>query len=147
MGVVRVRKKTQQRARQAAAWMGLLAVALLYSPMAGAAWLALRMNEADCCAGGYCPMKAHHQHKKNSAPKNSTPMDCGHEKDSGGMTACATTCCKKPERTAVMPSTFVLPALNFAAISDRASHEIFTRMRAIFSYAAQPLSPPPRITA
>src|SRR5277367_4334680 len=47
---VLVSRKRQERIRSAAAWICMLAVALLYAPMAGAALLAYGV---DCCVGGF----------------------------------------------------------------------------------------------
>ena len=94
-----VSRKRQDRVRSAAAWICMLAVGLLYAPMAGAALVAYGV---DCCVGGFCNIPEHHHHKSQPAPAQDTaPMDCGH--DMSGMTSCSMSCCKDPARPALIP--------------------------------------------
>jgi hypothetical protein len=127
----------------------LLAVTLLYAPLAGTAWLACSMNKMDCCAGGFCPMAAHRHHKQQGAPtKDSSPMDCGH--DMGGMAGkmeCSMACCHDPARPALIPVAFLLPA----PASIPSAVEVLRPMQLVYalelSRFVQPLSPPPRFAA
>ena len=129
--------------RAAAAWMCMLAVTLLYAPLAAAALIA---NGAGCCASGYCPVKAHHHHKQQPADaQGSMPMDCGH--DMGGMMACSMSCCPDSGRPAVVPGTFVLPP----AATIPAAGEMIRLMQVTnsleISQAIKPLFPPPRFVS
>jgi len=65
----------------------LIALLLVYAPMATATLMAL---SGTCCAGDYCPIHGNH----HPAPKNkSAPMDCGHEDhDTGKMDSCSMSC-------------------------------------------------------
>jgi hypothetical protein len=139
---VLVRTKRQKRVPLAAAWVCLLAVALLYAPMAGAALLAHGVN---CCAGGVCPIPEHHHHKQQTAPaKETTPMDCGHEM--GGMTSCSMSCCKDPSRPALIPGAFVVPEVSFAPAAGEVLHTVRLASSLEISRFVKPLSPPPRST-
>ena len=139
---VLVRKKRQKRVELAAAWVCLLAVALLYAPLAGAALLANGMN---CCAGGVCPIPEHHHHKQQqAAAKEAAPMDCGHEM--GGMTSCSMSCCKDPSRPALIPGAFVLPEVSFAPAAGEVLHTVRLASSLEISRFVKPLSPPPRST-
>jgi hypothetical protein len=134
-----VNSRKQRRVRTASAWLCLLAVALLYAPLAGAALLA---HGLDCCVGGFCTIPEHHHHKSQPAASQDTaPMDCGHEMS--GMKSCSMSCCKDPARPTLIPGAFVLPA-GFAP----AFLELFDPMPPASSLEisrfAKPLSPPPR---
>lgn len=130
----------QKRLRIAAAWFCLLAVALLYAPLAGAALLA---HGVDCCVGGFCNVPEHHHHKQPPAPtQHSAPMDCGH--DISGMTSCSMSCCKDPARPALIPGAFLVPSLSFApAVGAVLDSVQLTASLEIFRFV-KPLSPPPR---
>jgi len=121
----------------------LLAVALLYAPLAGAALLAYGV---DCCVGGFCNVPEHHHRKSQPAPlQDSAPMDCGH--DTSGMTSCSMSCCKDPSSPALMPGAFVLPLANFVPSAREEIHPIRLASSFEISRFVKPLSPPPRITA
>jgi hypothetical protein len=138
-----VRKKRQKRVQLAAAWVCLLAVALLYAPLAGAALLA---NGVNCCAGGVCPIPEHHHHKEQqAAAKEAAPMDCGHEMS--GMTSCSMSCCKDPSRPALIPGAFVLPEVSFAPAAGEVLHTVRLASSMEISRFVKPLSPPPRFAS
>jgi len=138
-----VRKKRQKRVQLAAAWVCLLAVALLYAPLAGAALLAHGVN---CCAGGVCPIPEHHHHKqKQAATKEAAPMDCGHEM--GGMTSCSMSCCKDPSRPALIPGAFVMPAAYFVPAAGEVLQTVPLANPQEISRFVKPLSPPPRFAS
>jgi hypothetical protein len=140
---VLVKRKTQHRVRAAAAWLCMLAVVLLYAPMAGAALLAYGV---DCCVGGFCNIPEHHHHKSQPAPAQDTaPMDCGH--DMSGMTSCSMSCCKDPARPALIPGAFVLPPANFAPAASGVIRPIFLANTLEISRFVKPLSPPPRFAS
>ncbi len=137
---VLVTKKRQKRIRMAAAWLCLLAVALLYAPLAGAALLA---NGVDCCAGGFCPIAEHHHHKQQPSPKQApAASDCGHEMR--GMKTCSMSCCKDPSRPALIPGAFVLPAADFVPAADELLQTVPLTNLLEISRFVKPLSPPPR---
>jgi hypothetical protein len=115
----------------------LLAVVLLYAPLAGAAWSSYQMA---CCTSGHCPIPAHHHQKAPAAPANH--MDCGHEMS--GMMACSMSCCHDSDRSLVTSMAFVLPppALVAAVAAIKAPIEVAKPMD--FPRSIEPLSPPPR---
>ncbi|MGC1483431.1 MAG: hypothetical protein WA789_06525 [Candidatus Acidiferrum sp.] len=138
--------KRQDRIRRISAWLCLLAATLLYAPLAGAAWMA---RNTDCCAGGYCPIAARHQHKQQIAPpQNSSPMDCGHDMNGMGGTgdtmSCSVSCCPDQARPALIPGTFLLPPASVALVSEEVSRPVQVKNSLELSRFVQPLSPPPR---
>jgi hypothetical protein len=121
----------------------MLAVALLYAPLAGAMLLA---HGVDCCAGGFCNVPEHHHHKKApAASQESAPMDCGH--DMGGMTSCSMSCCKDPARPELIPGAFLLPSLSYAPAACEVLRPVQPAITLEISRFVKPLSPPPRFTA
>jgi hypothetical protein len=124
-------------------WLCLLAVALLYAPMAGAALL---VYGADCCVGGFCNIPAHHHQKQQPvSSQDSAPMDCGH--DMSGMTPCSMSCCKDSARPALIPGAFMLPAASFAPSTGEVLRPVQLASALEISRFVKPLSPPPRLTA
>lgn len=138
--------------RSVAACVCLLAVALLYAPLAGAALLA---NGLDCCTGGYCkiPEHRHHRyqlgHEHSGAPaapaENSGHMDCGHE--SSGLMPCSMSCCQDPTRPALVPSAFLLPSANFVLTTIEEIRTVQIANSFEPSRFVKPLSPPPRFAS
>src|SRR5260370_39823331 len=112
----------QNRRRSIAASICLLAVFLLYAPLAGAAWSSY---QSACCMSGQCKIPAHHHHKAPAAPAHH--MDCGH--DMAGMIACAISCCHDSERSLVSSIAFVLPPVMAATapVSITSSIELAKR--------------------
>jgi hypothetical protein len=142
----------EKRVRTAAAWICLLAVALLYAPLASAALIA---NGLDCCAGGYCniPEHRHHQrqlgHGHHGAPaapsQNSAPMDCGHEMS--GLTSCSMSCCQDTVRPTLIPGAFVLPDVIFVPATTEATRPVQVSDAFEPSRFVKPVSPPPRFAS
>jgi hypothetical protein len=127
----------QSRRRSIAAGICLLAVVLLYAPLAGAAWSSRQMA---CCASGQCPIPAHHHQNSPAAPANH--MDCGHEM--AGMTACSMSCCHDSDRSLVASMAFVLPPSAVAAEATVIKSPIELTKPLDFPQSIEPLSPPPR---
>jgi len=130
----------------AAAWFCLLAVSLLYAPLAGAAW---RAHSMDCCAGGYCPIAAHHHHKQQAAPPpQSSPMDCGRDMSAlGGTMACFMSCCPDPARAALIPGAFLLPEVALVPSAEEAAGLVPITKSLELSRFIKPLTPPPRFSS
>src|ERR1700746_1120989 len=133
-----MRSIREKSVRIGTAWLCMLAVALLYAPLAVAALLA---NGVGCCASGYCPIREHH-HQKKSPAQEQAPMDCGH--DMGGMTACSMSCCPDASRPAVTPVAFVLPEAAFVASPTETVCPVHMLSVLEISQFSTPLSPPPR---
>jgi hypothetical protein len=141
-----------QRIRTAVAWVCLLAVALLYAPLAVAALVA---NGVDCCAGGYCQIPEHHHHQRQlgheyssvpaAPPQDSSHMDCGHEMS--GMKPCTMSCCEDPARPALTPTAFVLPLVDFVPTVFEAIRRVQVKNSFEPSRFVKPLSPPPRLAS
>jgi len=129
----------QDRSRSFFASVCLFAVVMLHAPLAGTFWSS---RGAACCTSDHCPIPAHHHRKAPAAPANH--MDCGH--DMPGMTACALSCCQNPDRPAITPVVFLLPAsLNISELATVES-AINLSKPLDFSRSIEPLSPPPRFT-
>jgi len=130
-------RRSHNRFRTAAAWVCLLAVALLYAPVAAVAWPAL---DAACCTGNQCKVAEHHH--RDTPQKHEAERDCGHEM--AGMSACAMSCCRDSERALMAATAFLLPV----GLEIQAS-EIFTVANQVSRCGEipnpfEPLSPPPR---
>ena len=132
------------RTRRASAWISLLAILMIYAPIASATFMAV---SGACCTGDQCPIHGnHHPTKNNSSPKNdSAPMECGHEQHSANkMRSCSVSCCHNIEQSATHANIYLLTpvsvttgfALN-ASASTVASHPNISP-----SFA--PLAPPPK---
>src|SRR5258708_32636351 len=132
------------RARRASAWISLLAILMMYAPIASATFMAV---SGACCAGDQCTIHGNHvPAKNNSSPKNdSAPMDCGHEQHSANkIRSCSISCCHNIEQSATHANIYLLTpvsvttgfALN-ASGSTVASHPNISP-----SFA--PLAPPPK---
>ena len=125
------------------AWLCLLAVVLLWSPIYAAAWQAQGMA---CCSGGLCAAHGHpkqgqsHQHQPRTSE---TPMDCEHHGDNTLM-VCSMSCCHQSSSSLTTAVIFLLPepaivsrpAVALASPSNLAPPE--------FVQSFDPPSPPPR---
>jgi len=140
--------RSRKRAREIASWMCLLAVALMYAPLAGAVLVAHGM---DCCTGGYCKIPGHHhQHERQQTAERQAPiphsdgMNCAHETGGMALTSCSMTCCQDPSQSALMPVTFVLPTAALAPESGVSLRPVQAAADAKISRFTTPLPPPPR---
>lgn len=133
--------RSQNRRRSLLATLCLVSVALLYAPLGGAAWA---LYSGACCKSGrQCPIHGYHHSQAPSGPEHA--MDCSH--DMAASTQCSMSCCHHPDRPAVTPVVFLLPApLTVTATMDfkglgplPGSGNTVTSIK--------PLSPPPRILA
>jgi len=131
--------------RAVAACVCLLALALLYVPLAAAALLA---RGADCCPGGFCKIAAHRHAKQSPKPEqHSAGMTCEHEGAGSGMTQCTMSCCQDTSRPAILPVAFVLPATSSVPELRRGLRAVrVVRAFEILGFA-RPLSPPPRFAS
>jgi len=117
----------------------LLAVVLLYAPLAAASWSSYK---ASCCTSDQCPIKEHHHQKAPAPPEKQ--MNCGHEM--AGLSACTMSCCRNQDRPAITPAAFVLPPpVIVPALAPFASAFEFAKpLDSLLSVA--PPSPPPRLS-
>lgn len=133
----------QNRRRSIAASICLLAVVLLYAPLAGAAWSSY---QSACCMSGQCKIPAHHHQKTPAAPANH--MDCGRDgHEMSGIMACAMSCCHDSERALVTSIAFVLPPAVAAAPLVAITSSIELAKPVNFLRSIEPLSPPPRFVS
>jgi hypothetical protein len=131
--------RQQNRWRSFTATVCLFAVALLFAPLAAAAWSSY---SAACCTSGQCLIKEHHHQHSHATSENR--MDCGHEMP--GMAACSMSCCQDSARAAIAPGLFVLPASIVVAASTNFAPFVDVREPQNFLRSIKPLSPPPRIS-
>jgi len=129
--------------RKFRAWVCLLAVVMLWTPMEAAAWHA---NGMACCEGGMCMA---HGHSKTNQPMprevtpGESPMNCAHDGNSG-IVNCSMTCGHDSSPSVMTGVIFVLP--DSAAICEPArslaAPTSFAPTAFVPSY--DPVSPPPR---
>jgi hypothetical protein len=136
----RVNRSAQNPCRTAAAWLCLLAVALLYAPLAAAAWASRSMA---CCTGNHCDIPAHHY--RQAAAQPASHEDCGH--GASELTPCSMSCCQTLDKPVVTGVAFVLPHLAFTTAPVMVTRAPDSAHSIEIPRSTQPLSPPPRIGA
>jgi hypothetical protein len=129
-----------ERRRALAAWVCLLAVALLFAPYAGAAWVS---QETSCCTSDHCNIPQHHHRK---APVNKTPVhaDCDHE-NGGALTECSMSCCQDDERPLMGAMNFVMPPVVFSAGAMPSAPALDAPSSIEIPRSVLPLLQPPRV--
>src|ERR1700674_3130862 len=128
----------QLRWRSLSAGICLLAVVLLYAPLACASWSSY---EASCCTSDQCPIKDHHHQK--ALESSSHHMDCDHEMP--GMTSCSMSCCQNADRPITASVVFVLPAAVTVSAPARFTSATELAKPLDFPRLIEPISPPPRV--
>jgi hypothetical protein len=133
----------------------LLAIAVLYAPLAAAAFSPSAMA---CCADGFCNIPKHH-HKRKLAPtadpsavsQGAGHEDCGHDMSGkvggkmAGMADCSMDCCQTHETPAAVGSvTFVMPPVFFISVSIHVTNANEISRAIEIPRATEPASPPPR---
>src|SRR5216684_6255 len=130
-------RREQQHWRSISAGICLFVVALLYAPLAGAAWASY---QSACCMSGQCPIPGHHHQKPPVVLANQ--MDCVH--NMSGIMACAMSCCHDSDRSLVYSLAFVLPPTVAATPWVAITSPIELAKPLNFPRSIEPLSPPPR---
>ncbi len=138
--------RKEKEMRLAGGWICLLAVALMYAPLAGAAWLV----NSDCCADGYCKVPAHHQARQGTAHTHQMPspdreMKCEHQ--GNGRMACSMSCCQDSVRPTLMPVAFILPVATIVSGPGTTLRPVPVTAVSVFPQFVEPLSPPPRLSS
>jgi hypothetical protein len=128
----------QDRWRSFFATLCLVAVMLLYAPLAGAAW---SLYSVACCTSGQCLIQGHHHQHSPVSSRN--PMDCGHEMP--GRSRCSISCCHNPDRTAIALLVFVLPPEITVSEPCLLKSSITLSKPSNDLHSIEPLSPPPRL--
>jgi hypothetical protein len=123
----------------------LLAIAVLYAPLAAAAFSPSAMA---CCTGGFCNIPQHH-HKSKATPAPDSAgshEDCGHAMSGkmAGVSDCSMDCCQDHETPAVSSVTFVMPPAVFVPVSVHMTRAAETVRAIEIPRAIEPASPPPR---
>jgi len=131
--------------RKIGAWVCLIAVVMLWSPLWAAAWQSAGIN---CCDNGMCAAQRHsnpsHQHPQRAKHQES-PMNCERH-DESGLTPCSMTCCQESTHSFTAALIFVLPE---ATIISEPARALATPVRFVpseFLQSFEPLSPPPRLS-
>jgi hypothetical protein len=132
--------------RLVGAWLCLLAVALLWMPVAAAAWSAHVMA---CCDGKMCTTQGHQHNKQTQKPANDAgaPMNCGHAKgepQSDSMMNCAMSCCQQQEQFTSAGVIYVLPEAVAQNVFVAAERSVLVADAKEITVRCGPLSPPPR---
>jgi hypothetical protein len=125
------------------AWVCIVAVVLLWSPLWAAAWHGAGMS---CCADGMCMA---HSHSKSQSPRSAdgasdaSPMDCDHSGPSG-IADCSMSCCHEATPSFATAVIFVMPepALLHVSLANIGVTPKLTATEFLQSF--EPLSPPPR---
>jgi len=134
--------------RRLRAWVCLLAILLLWSPLWAAAW---QSHDMACCTGGICPL---HGHAHPAAPKPQatapaeSPSDCDHHSSNqSGIMNCSLSCCQESSPSLTAGIIFVLPAptmISYRILATDAPQQISA---AGLVPSFEPPSPPPRTTS
>ncbi|HEY2820881.1 MAG TPA: hypothetical protein VGJ06_07555 [Candidatus Acidoferrum sp.] len=138
--------RTHNRRRILGALACLLAIAVLYAPLAAAAFSPSAMA---CCTGNFCNIPKHH-HKSNTTPapdSTATHGDCGHDMSGkmAGMNDCSMDCCQTHETPASVGSvTFVMPPVFFVPVSMHVTRAGENARAIEIPRSIEPASPPPR---
>src|SRR5208283_1479730 len=124
------------------AWVCLIAVLLLWTPMWASAWMA---RGTACCAGNMC---AAHGHGKTNSPAKSdatkNEMECEHS-PSAGM-ACSMSCCHEDGASLVSSGVYVLPErVRISSPAETMSLAAAVKHDEVLQVFAPP-SPPPEST-
>jgi hypothetical protein len=140
LGHTLVKGSRQDWRRVFGAWVCLLAAAVLYAPLGGAAWASRAMA---CCTADHCNIPEHHHQK--ASPHPASDMNCGH--DMPGMSECSMSCCQNPERQVVTAMLFVLPPLTSAWAPMQITGDVTFSGFPELPRFIQPLLQPPRVAA
>ncbi len=136
-------KDIHSRVRRMGAWASLLALLVVYAPMASATLMAIT---GACCAGDHCPIHGSHPPaQKGAQTSEDAPMDCGHEgHDSNKMRSCSISCCHDVEQSAVHAHVFLLTPLSVSTALAPSSFTPLTSIAQKVSPVFAPLGPPPK---
>jgi hypothetical protein len=141
--------KKHNRNRLIGALACLLAIAVLYAPLAAAV---VSPSLMACCTKGFCNIPKHH-HKSDATSSSpatapATPHeDCGHNMAANvaGMSDCSMDCCQTHETPAVSSVTFVMPPVFFVPLAIHVTRAVETVRAIEIPRAIEPASPPPRL--
>ena len=131
-----VRLQTRNPSRPAAL-LCLLALSLLYAPLAAPLWLGASTS---CCASGMCPL--HGYHHKMPAKAAGMPMDCGH--NMSRISSCSLSCCQTQNQAAVTWHPFLLQDVGPPAEAPSVPKLTPSSTPLVLSPSLDPPYPPPR---
>jgi hypothetical protein len=143
-------KAANSKNRRMAACICLMALLLVYAPMASATLLAVT---GACCTGDQCPIHGNrHPAQSGSAQKHEdAPMDCGHENRDGDGTgkidACSMSCCHTAEQSAVNVHFFLLTPVSHSMSLAKLSTAQIAPAAPVISPIFAPQAPPPKTLA
>jgi len=133
--------------RKVGAWVCLVAVMLLWSPLWAAAW---HIEGMACCSGGFCPMRGHARTTgSEDATRTEQPVDCEHHgggsQNHGQGMDCAMSCGHESSSNLTTAVMFVLPGPANLSQPPQVIATIGSFTPVSFAPALEPLSPPPRM--
>jgi len=137
-----MKETANSRMRTTGACLCLLALLLVYAPMASATLMAVT---GACCTGEQCPIHGnHHSAPKAPAQASGAPMDCDHADHSSKVNACSMSCCNNLEQIAVHAHIFLLTPLGISTELIPLSAASLAPANVSASQAFAPLAPPPK---
>jgi hypothetical protein len=117
----------------------LLALLLVYAPIASATLLAVT---GACCTGDQCPIHGNHHPSKHDEP---AAMDChGDKHNVNQMDSCSISCCHTDQRAAVNANIFVLTPISVSTPLLTNTQTFLAFAATGLSLAFAPLAPPPK---
>jgi len=144
MRILRLQTPRQRLQKSVAAIACLIALLLVYAPMATATLMAVT---GACCTGDYCPIHGnHHPSQKSDAQQNeNAPMDCGHEGHATSkMNSCSVSCCQTVEQIAVKVHVFLLTPLPITTSLATLCPAPIALNGSLVSPVFAPKAPPPK---
>jgi hypothetical protein len=125
--------------QKVAACACLLALLLVYAPIAGATLMSVT---GACCTGDQCPIHGNHHPSKHDEP---AAMDCHADKHNvNQMDSCSISCCHTDQRAALNANIFVLTPIS-VSMPLLANTQTFLAFAATgLCLAFAPLAPPPK---
>jgi hypothetical protein len=125
--------------QKVAAWACLLALLLVYAPIASATLMSVT---GACCSGDQCPIHGNHHPSKHAEP---AAMDChGDKHNVNQMDSCSISCCHTDQRAAVNANIFVLTPISVSMSLVANTQTFFAFAATGLSLAFAPLAPPPK---
>jgi len=131
--------KKANSVRKFVAGICMLALVLVYAPIASATLMAAT---GACCAGDHCPIHGNH----HSAPKTEDAgMDCGHHMNQ--LQSCSMSCCQNAEQPAAHAHLYLLIPVTLTANLVLLTVTAPAAAPIRISPAISPLAPPPKSPA
>src|SRR5216684_6885625 len=128
--------------QKVAACACLLALLLVYAPIASATLLAVT---GACCTGDQCPIHGNHHpaREKPAQQSDDPPMNCDHDGHAANKTqSCLISCCHSVEQSVAHSNSFLLTPLSLSTALAPQSLAALMLTAAKLSLVFAPLAPP-----